>query len=115
MTTSRRNKRQVLVVRDSTIVETDGPICRRDPPLREACCLPGTWVKDITRRLLSLVQPSDYYPLLVLHLGGEEVATCSPREIKRDFKELGWVIRNLDVQVIFSLFSPVLTVAGTEG
>lgn len=54
-TTGRRKKRWVLVVGDYTIGGTEDPICRRDPPLREACCLPGARVKDVTRSLPSLV------------------------------------------------------------
>ncbi|KAK4831654.1 hypothetical protein QYF61_018621 [Mycteria americana] len=68
---------------------TEGPICRADPPLREFCCLPGARVKDVTRVLPSLVRPSDYYPLLLFHVGGDEAATPSPRAIKRDFRALG--------------------------
>ena len=50
VTTDRRKKRRVLVVGDSTINKTEGAIYRRDPPLREVCCLPGARIKDITRR-----------------------------------------------------------------
>ncbi|KAK4816772.1 hypothetical protein QYF61_022770 [Mycteria americana] len=88
-TTSRRKRRRVIVVGDSILRGTEGPICRTDPPLREACCLPGAHMKDITRILPSLVWPSDYYPLLLFHVGGNEAATRSPRAIKRDFRALG--------------------------
>lgn len=71
---------------DSTTGGTEGPIFRRDPPLRDVCHFPGAQVKDITKRLTSLVQPLDYYPLLVLHL---DVATHNLRAIKMDFKDLG--------------------------
>ncbi|KAK4816911.1 LOW QUALITY PROTEIN: hypothetical protein QYF61_024921 [Mycteria americana] len=71
---------------------TEGPLCRTDPPLREVCCLPGAPVKDVTRIRPSLVQPSDYYPLLLFHVGGDEAATRSPSAIKRDFRALGWLL-----------------------
>ena len=54
-TTSTRKKKWVMVVGDYLLRETDGPICQTDPPLREVCCLPGAQVKDITRKLPSLV------------------------------------------------------------
>lgn len=38
---------------------------------------PGVTVKDITRKFPSLVQCSDYYPLLILHENGDEVTTRS--------------------------------------
>ncbi|KAK4808505.1 hypothetical protein QYF61_005822 [Mycteria americana] len=98
-TTSARKRRRVIVVGDSLLRGTEGPICRMDPPLREACCLPGAWVKDITRILPNLVQPSDYYPLLLFHVGGDEAATQSPRAIKRDFRALGQLVRDSGAQM----------------
>ncbi|KAK4810710.1 LOW QUALITY PROTEIN: hypothetical protein QYF61_007684, partial [Mycteria americana] len=91
-TTSTRKRRWVIVVGNSLLRGTEGPICWMDPPLREVCCLPGARVKDITRILPSLVRPSDYYPLLLFHVGGDEAATRSPRAIKRDFRALGQLL-----------------------
>ncbi|KAK4815791.1 hypothetical protein QYF61_007231 [Mycteria americana] len=88
-TTFTRKKRRVIVVGDSFLKGTEGPICRTDPPLREVCCLPGARVRDVTRVLPSLVRPSDYYPLLLFHVGGDEAATRSTRVIKRDLRALG--------------------------
>ncbi|KAK4830603.1 hypothetical protein QYF61_012029 [Mycteria americana] len=88
-TTSTRKRRRVIVVGDSLLRGTEGPICWMDPPLREVCCLPGARVRDVTRILPSLVRPSDYYPLLLFHVGGDDTATRSPRAIKRDFRALG--------------------------
>ena len=45
--------------------------CLPDGTCREICCLPAARVKDITRRLPSLVNSSDYYPLLIVQAGGE--------------------------------------------
>lgn len=35
---------------------------------REICCLLGTQIRDITRRLLGLFQPFDYYLILGFHV-----------------------------------------------
>jgi len=43
----------------------------------------------VKRKLSILVQPSDYYPLLIFQAGSNEVAMRSPRAIKRDFRALG--------------------------
>jgi len=59
-TTSTRKKRRVIVAGYSLLKGTEGPICREDPPHREFCCLPEAWMRDTTRKLPSLVQPSDY-------------------------------------------------------
>lgn len=36
-----------------------------DPLLRAVCCLPGAWVKCGKTEIPTLVQPSDYHPLLI--------------------------------------------------
>ncbi|GAB0179489.1 hypothetical protein GRJ2_000414200 [Grus japonensis] len=109
VTTPTKKKRRVTVVGDSLLKGTEGLICRADPPLREVCCLPraqGT-SKDITRKLPSLVQPSDCYPLLLLHVGGDEAETCTTKVINRDFRLLGQSLKDLGAQVIFSSLLPV--------
>jgi len=55
-----------------------------------------------------LVQPSDYYPLLLFHVVGGEVAICSARVIKRDFKALRWLLRKSGAQVIISFLLPLV-------
>ncbi|GAB0178621.1 hypothetical protein GRJ2_000327400 [Grus japonensis] len=107
VTTPTKKKRRVIVVGDSHLKGTEGPICRADPPLREVCCLPGARVKDIARKLPSLVQPSDCYPLLLLHVGGDEAETCTTEVIKRDIRLLGQSLKDSGVQVIFSSLLPV--------
>lgn len=42
-------------------------------------------ITDITRTLPKLVCSTDYYPLLILHTGGEEAASRSLRGMKRDY------------------------------
>ena len=76
-TTSTRKKRRLIVVGGSLLRETEGLICWTDPPLREVCCLAAAQVKDITRKLLRLVWPSDYHLLLLFHVGGNEAAKSS--------------------------------------
>ena len=68
-TKSHKRKQRVLVVGDSLLRGTEAPICRPDIQSREACCLPGTKIRDITERLPQLVKSTDYYPLLLFHVG----------------------------------------------
>jgi len=96
-TTSTRKKRRVIVVGDSLLKGTEGPICRTDPSHWEVCCLPGARVRHITRKLPSLVQPITAFPC-----GWDEVAVHSPRMIKGDFRALGQLVRESGAQVIFS-------------
>jgi len=88
-TASAKKKMRVIVIGDSLLRETEGPICRPDPSHREVCCLPGARVRDVAKKLPGLVRPSDYYPLLVMQVGGDEITERSPKAIKRDFRALG--------------------------
>jgi len=107
-TSSTKRKRRVIVVEDSQLRGTEGPICRADPSLRELCCLLGARVKDIARKLPRMVRPSDYYPLLLFHVGADEVAVTSLRVIKKEFKALGRLVKESGAQVIFSSLLPVV-------
>jgi len=84
-----KKKRRVIVIGDSLPRGTEGLICRLDPSHREVCCLPGAWVKDVAKKLPGLVQPSDYYLLLVMQVGRDKMAERSPKAIKRDFRTRG--------------------------
>jgi len=87
---------------DSLLRGTEGPICQRDPSHRAVCCLPGARVRDVAKELPGLVQPSDYYLLLVMQVGRDEIMERSPKAIKRDFRALGRLVEGSGVQVVFS-------------
>ena len=59
-TASSKKERRVIVVGDSLLRGTEGPICWPDPTCRKVCCLFGARVRDISRKLPSLIHPSDY-------------------------------------------------------
>ena len=81
---------------------TEGSTCRSDGTYREMCCLPGAWVKEITRKLPHLVHPFDYYPLLIVQAGSNEVAQRSLQTIKKDFRALRWLVEGAGILLIFS-------------
>ena len=83
-TASSKKERRVIVVGDSLLRGTEGPICWPDPTRREVCCLPGARVRDISRKLPGLIDPSDYYPLLIVQSSSDEVADRSLRAIKNE-------------------------------
>ena len=93
-TASSKKERRVIVVGESLLSGTEGPICQPDPTRRELCCLPGARVRDISRKLPGLIHPSDYYPLLIVQAGSDEVADRSLRAIKNDFRGLGRLVDN---------------------
>ena len=75
---------------------------------------PWTKVRDATERLRGLSQPSDYYPLLILQAGSDEIEKRSVRAIKRGFRALGQVVDRTGAQAVFSSVPLVaeLTVKG---
>ena len=88
-TSAEKKQRQVTVIGDSLLCGKEAPICRPHLLFREVCCFTGAQMRDITTRLNSLVQPSDYYSFLLFHKGTNDVATESLRSIKRDIRTLG--------------------------
>ena len=92
----------MIVVGDSLLRGTEAPTCRPDALSREVCCLPGARIRDVTERLPSLVQSTDYSPLLLFHVGTSDTARSSLRSTKEDYRALGAVVRDSGVQVVFS-------------
>lgn len=58
-TSTIKNKKRVVVLGDSLLRGTEGPIYQLDPTHREVCCFPGAQEWDITEILSGLIQPSD--------------------------------------------------------
>ena len=101
---SVKNKRRAIVIGYSLLKGAEGPICRPDPLDREVCCLPVAQVKDVRKKLPSLVWPSDYYPLLLFQVGSDEVGRTL-RTMKKDLRALRRLVKGSGAQVVFS--SPV--------
>lgn len=86
-TSAKKKQWWVMVIGDSPLCGMEWPVCRLDPLFREVCCLPGAWIRDVTIRLKSLVQPSDYRPFLLFHMGRNDVTSKSLRPIKKNAKK----------------------------
>jgi len=85
----QRKKQQVTVVGDSLLKGAKGAMCRPDLLHGEVCCLPGGWVKDVRKKLPSLVQPSVYCPLLLFQVGSDDTGRTSLKTVKKDSRALG--------------------------
>ena len=59
-------------------------------------------MRDVARNITCLVKPSDYYPLMLFHIGNEEVGKRSSQVIKRDFRALGRLLKGSGAQAVFS-------------
>jgi len=60
----------------------------------ERMLLPGVHIRDVTRRLPRLVQSTDYYPLLLFHVGTNNTAKSSLRSIKKNYRALEAAVRD---------------------
>ena len=72
------------------------------PLYGEVCCLPEAWVKDLMAKLPALVRPKDYYYFLVFQVGNDDITRRSPKAMKRAFRALGKLIKQLGAQIVFS-------------
>ena len=108
---SSRKERRVIVIADSLLRGIEGLIFQPDPTHREVCCLPGAQVRDISRKLPSLNCPFDYYLLLMVQAGSDEVTDRNLRTIKNDFRGLGRLVDEAGIQVVICLYS----CSGREG
>ena len=62
----------------------------------------------MTEQLPRLMQPTDTYPFLLFHVGTNDTAKRSYKEITADFEELGRELKNFGAQIVFSSILPVL-------
>lgn len=74
---------------------------------RKVCFLPGTLIRDVTK-WHGLVQLLDYHPLRLLHVRINDLATSSPKLIKRASGVLGRILKNLRAQAVFFSIFPVM-------
>ena len=92
---------------DSLLRGTEAPICRPDRESREVCCLLGAKVRDVAKRVPQFVKSTDYYLLLLFHVGMNDTTSWNLGRIKEDYKALGVQVKSIGAQVIFSSILPV--------
>lgn len=69
----------MTVVGASTLRGTEALTCWPDTLSKKVYCLPETQIRDVTEKLLSLVEPTGCYSLLAFHLGTGDTASSSLR------------------------------------
>ncbi len=84
-TASSRKERRVIVVGDSLLRGTEGPMCQPDPTRREVCCLPGA----LRRSAPCLKTASSRKERRVIVVGdsllrGTEGPMCQPDPTRRE-------------------------------
>lgn len=98
---------KVLVIGDSLLRGTEATIYCPDNFSREICCLPGACISDVTDRLSSLVNPTDYYLLVLFHVGYNDTLMRQLRSIKKDYMSLEPMLKRSGPKVVFSSISSV--------
>jgi len=63
------------MVGDSLLRGTEVPVCRPDRKAHKVYCLPGARVREVTERVPQLVKRTDYYPLLLFHVGTKDTTS----------------------------------------
>jgi len=91
LTTSTTKKRQwVVIVGNSLLRGMEAPICQPDALPRVMCCLSGArHIRNVAKRLSSLIQSSCCSPLLLFHIVINNTVRSSLRSIKKDYRALG--------------------------
>jgi len=73
-TSDTRKVHKVLVVRYCLLQGTEAPLFCLDNFCRQICYLLRAHIRNITERLLSMVNPTDYRPLLLFCVGSHDTA-----------------------------------------
>ncbi|KAF7249474.1 WD repeat-containing protein 87 [Varanus komodoensis] len=100
-------QRRVIVDGDSLLRGTEVAGCRPNLETRDVCCLPGARIRHVKDRVEHLVHSRGHQPLLVIHVGTNDIARQGVVGITRDFEALGKKLRELKAQVAFSSILPV--------
>lgn len=74
---------------------------------KELYCLPRGQVRDVKRMFLTLVQLSEYYPLLIFQVGSDEVSTKIAGTIEKDFRTFRQLVKGSGTELVFSFSLPV--------
>lgn len=105
MPVSIKRKRKV-VVGNSLLRDTEGPVCWPDPSHREVCCFHGPCFRAVTRKFPALLWPSDLHTTDYAgwqRTGVRSKYKSNQKELQ-DIEVIGWRIRSIG-GVFFSLFS----------
>ncbi|XP_075774322.1 uncharacterized protein LOC142825946 [Pelodiscus sinensis] len=99
-------KRQVLVVGDSILRNIDSWVCD-DRENRMVTCLPGAKVADLSRHLDRLMCSAGEEPVVVVHVGTNDVGKSRRDVLEAKFRLLGKRLKSRTSMVAFSEMLPV--------
>ncbi|XP_072558777.1 uncharacterized protein [Paramormyrops kingsleyae] len=100
-------KREVVVVGDSIIRGVDSYVCTRDRGSRTVSCLPGAQVGDLPDRVDKLLAPAGVDPVVVVHVGTNDIGKGRRAVLQDKFIEVANKLRSRTSMVVFSEILPV--------
>ena len=106
MATSSR-KRELVIVGYSILRGVDSIVCARDKGSRTVCCLPGAQVGDILDRVDKLLARAGRDPVVMVHVGTNDIGKGRFEVLQEKFVDLAEKIRSRTSKVVFSRILPV--------
>uniref|UniRef100_A0A8C4RFU8 Uncharacterized protein n=1 Tax=Erpetoichthys calabaricus TaxID=27687 RepID=A0A8C4RFU8_ERPCA len=101
----------MVIVGDSIIRGIEAQVCSREREReRESCmvcCLPGAQVGDLSGRVDRLWARAGVDPVVIVHVGTDDMHKGSLSVLQTKFKELGAMLRSRTDEVVFSEVLPV--------
>ncbi|XP_064417904.1 uncharacterized protein LOC135358278 [Latimeria chalumnae] len=105
--TASKCSRQVAVIGDSIIRFTDRILCKPDRENRMVSCLPGARVEDLRSRVDRMLEGMGEEPVVVVHVGTNNIGRTRPEVLRANFIDLGRQLRKRTSRVVFSEILPV--------
>ena len=99
-------RREVMIVGDSILRNTASSVRSLDPLTTTVCCLPGASVKHITENVDRLLERTGDDPVVVVHIGTNNIGRDRPRSLQNKFRELGRKLKDKTKTVVFSGILP---------
>uniref|UniRef100_A0A3B3QC59 SGNH hydrolase-type esterase domain-containing protein n=1 Tax=Paramormyrops kingsleyae TaxID=1676925 RepID=A0A3B3QC59_9TELE len=92
---------------DSIIRGVDSYVCTRDRGSRTVSCLPGAQVGDLPDRVDRLLAPAGVDPVVVVHVGTNDIGKGRRAVLQDKFIEVADKLRSRTSTVVFSGILPV--------
>ncbi|MGH0153496.1 UNVERIFIED_CONTAM: hypothetical protein FKN15_025367 [Acipenser sinensis] len=89
-------RREVMIVGDSILRNTASSVRSLDPLTTTVCYLPGASVKHITENVDRLLERTGDDPVVVVHIGTNNIERDRPRSLQNKFRELGRIFKRQD-------------------
>lgn len=99
-------RRNAVVIGDSIIRGVDRVLCGQQNMSRRLCCLPGARVKDISAMLERNLQREGEDPVVVVHVGTNDIGRTRKEDLLKEFEQLGNKLKSRTSRVLISGLLP---------